>query len=70
MVNKLFKLVKCHKQNSFYMFLDAVQADYCSVYAMEERERQVENRVAGGKLSGFWQAGKPPSLQISDALTM
>jgi hypothetical protein len=26
------------------------------------RWTQVENCVVGGKLSGFWQAGKPPSL--------
>jgi hypothetical protein len=34
------------------------------------RERQVENRVAGGKPSAFWRARRPPLLRISDALTM
>jgi hypothetical protein len=27
-----------------------------------KRWRQIENRVTGGKLSDFWQAGKPLSL--------
>jgi hypothetical protein len=60
MVNKLFKLVKCHKQNSFYMFLDAVQADYCSVYAMEERE--TSRKPSGGWETEWLLAGRETSL--------
>jgi hypothetical protein len=50
------------------MFLDAIRAVYCTVYAMEERQAEIQ--VAGGKMSGFWWAGKPPSLRISDALSI
>jgi hypothetical protein len=49
MVNKPFKYVKCHKHNGFKMFLDTILAVYCTVYAMEETDKQKTEWLLAGR---------------------